>query len=128
MRIRDAQNESAFRLYASEVGIHSALGELYRGVHGMREYFRDFFGTMEDTGAEVEEWIDGGDEVIAVMHTWGRRRRGGVPGEQHEFHVWTVRHGNLVRGKYSAREPRDCCAGARVSYGGSLIALLIDQR
>src|ERR1700730_9187111 len=86
-------NESAFRLYAPEVEIHNALGEVYRGVDGVREYFRGFFEAMDDTGAEVEEWIDGGDDVIAVMRTWGRGRRSGVPVEQHEFHVWTVRDG-----------------------------------
>ena len=90
-------NESAFRLYDREIEIHSPLGEVYRGADGVREYFRSLFGAMDDTGAEVEEWIDAGDEVIAVMHTWGRGRRSGAPVEEHEFHVWTVRDGRLVR-------------------------------
>jgi ketosteroid isomerase-like protein len=90
-------NESAFRRYAPEVEVQNALGEVYRGADGVRDYFRGFFGAMDDTGAEVEEWIDGGDEVIAVMHTWGRGRRSGVPVEQHEFHVWTVRDNKLER-------------------------------
>ena len=35
------------------------------------------------------------DRPFAVMRTWGRGRRSGVPVEQHEFHVWTVRDGKL---------------------------------
>jgi ketosteroid isomerase-like protein len=73
------------------------MGEVYRGVDGVREYFRGFFGAMDETGADVEEWIDGGDDVIAVMHTWGRGRKSGAPVEAHQFHVWTVRDGKLAR-------------------------------
>ena len=94
---RRHDNEAAFRLYHPEIEIHNALGEMYRGVDGVREYFRGFFGVIVDRRAEVDEWIDGGDDVIAVMHTWGRGRKSGAPVEAHQFHVWTVRDGKLVR-------------------------------
>ena len=90
-------NEAAFRLYVPEIEIHNAMGVVYRGVNGVREFFRDYLGAMDDTGAEVEEWIDGRDRVMAVMRVWGRGRRSGARVEHHEFHVWTVRDGKLAR-------------------------------
>ena len=89
-------NEAALRLYDPEVEIHSALGEVYRGVDGVREYFRGLFGAVPWVDGEVEEWIDAGDEVIAAMHVWGQGRRSAVPVEVREFHVWTVRDGKLA--------------------------------
>ena len=46
---------------------------------------------------DVEEWIDAGDEVIAVMHIRARGRRSGVPVERREWDVWTLRDGKLWR-------------------------------
>jgi|SRR5271166_5338081 len=91
------ENESAFRLYDPQIEIHDGLGVVYRGVVGVREFFREYFEVMVDRSVEIEEWIDAGDEVIAVMHSWGRGKRSGVPVESHSFHVWTVREGKLAR-------------------------------
>jgi ketosteroid isomerase-like protein len=53
----------------------------------------------------VDEWIDGGNEVIAVLRTSGRGRKGGVPVEHREAHVWTVRNGKPWRLRvYKARD------------------------
>jgi ketosteroid isomerase-like protein len=43
----------------------------------------------------VEEWIDAGDDVIAVIRIWGRGRASGVAVEQCQSHVWTLRDGKL---------------------------------
>jgi uncharacterized protein len=94
---KSRDNEAAFQLYAQEIEIHSAFGEVYRGLGGVQEYFRSSLGAMDLIGAAVEEWIDAGDNVIAVMHISARGRTSGAPVEQHQFHVWTVRQGRLAR-------------------------------
>jgi len=48
-------------------------------------------------GSEVDEWIDAGDDVIAVLRSLGRGKRSGVPVEQRQSHVWTLRDGKLRR-------------------------------
>jgi ketosteroid isomerase-like protein len=52
------------------------------------------FGEMK---SEVEEWIDAGERVIAMVHNYGRGRRSGVPVDNLEAHLWTVRDGLLLR-------------------------------
>jgi len=91
-------NEAVFRLYDSEVEIHDLFYDrIYRGLDGVREYFREWVSTFDEWGAEVEEWIDAGDAVIAVLRSRGRGKRSGVPVEQRESHVWTLRDGKLRR-------------------------------
>jgi ketosteroid isomerase-like protein len=46
---------------------------------------------------EAEEWIDAGDEVIAMVRWHVRGKLSGVPTEMLEAHVWTVRDGELWR-------------------------------
>jgi ketosteroid isomerase-like protein len=47
--------------------------------------------------SEVEEWIDAGDNVVAILHAWARGKQSGVPVEQYSAHVWTLREGKLWR-------------------------------
>ena len=92
-------NESALRLYDPDVELHGGPdgSVTYRGVRGVREFFRDWLDAWDEWGSEVEEWIDAGDSVIAMMHTHGRGKRSGVPVERWEAHVWTLREGKLWR-------------------------------
>jgi ketosteroid isomerase-like protein len=46
---------------------------------------------------DAEEWIDAGDEVIAIMHVGVRGRRSGIVVERRECHVWTLRERKLWR-------------------------------
>ena len=90
-------NKSALRLYDPEVEIHVGLtgGEVYRGLVGVEDFFRDWLATWDDYGSKVEEWIDVGDHVIAVIRVWGRGRQSRVAAEERQSHVWTLRHGRL---------------------------------
>jgi ketosteroid isomerase-like protein len=90
-------NEAALRLYDPDVEIYNAIGEVYRGMDGVHQYFRDWYAVIEGQGAEVGEWIDAGEQVIAVMRASGRGKSSGAAVEQDEFHVWTVRGGRLAR-------------------------------
>src|SRR3954451_9404683 len=93
------ENESVFPLYDPEVEIDlTASGRgVYHGSEGVRQYFRDWLSAFEDPSWEVEEWIDAGEPVIAVMRLHGRGKLSGVPAEMLEAHVWTLRNGRLWR-------------------------------
>jgi uncharacterized protein len=92
-------NELALRLYDPEVEIHGGLtgGEVYRGLAGVQDFFRDWLAAWDEYGSAVEEWIDAGDSVIAVMHSWGRGKQSGARVEERNAHVWTLRNGKLWR-------------------------------
>ena len=66
-------------------------------VAGVQEFFRDWLAVWDEFGREVEEWIDAGDSVIAVMHSWGRGKQSGARVEERNAHVWTLRNGKLWR-------------------------------
>jgi uncharacterized protein len=94
-------NETILGLYDPEVemlmpDLDGAV-RIYRGLAGVRARYRDLLDAFTDFTTTVDEWIDGGSEVIAVLRVSGRGRRSGTPVERHETHVWTVRNGKLLR-------------------------------
>ena len=91
-------NNAAFRLYDPEVEIESSYdGRVYWGLDGVRAFFRDWLEVWDEISWEVEEWIDGGDHVIALMHLRGRGKMSGVPVERSEAHLWKLRDARLLR-------------------------------
>jgi ketosteroid isomerase-like protein len=94
-------NEMALRLYDPEVTVEVTdsfdTPALYRGVDGVREWYRNSVGMFADLTVGVDEWIDAGDDVLAILHTTGRGRQSGVPVERRETQVWTVRNRKLWR-------------------------------
>ena len=70
---------------------------MYFGLEGVREWLRDLLASFGELKVEVDEWIDAGERVIAIVHTYWRGRRTGVPVDKLEAHLWTVRDGLLVR-------------------------------
>jgi ketosteroid isomerase-like protein len=46
--------------------------------------------------AEPQEFIDAGDRVIVGVRLIGRGRTSGVPFEEYEFHVFTLRDGLVI--------------------------------
>ena len=96
------ENEAALALYDAEVEIDLS-GEqrvgtrAYYGLDGVQEYFRDWLSAFGDVRSEVDEWIDAGDQVIAMVRTYGRGKRSRVPVDMLEAHLWTVRDRKLRR-------------------------------
>jgi len=95
-------NEEALALYDPTIEIDTtSRGELdagaYRGLEGVQDFFRNWLSSFGDFRSEVEEWIDAGDQVIAIVHSYGRGRRSGVPVDMREAHLWTVLNGKLKR-------------------------------
>jgi ketosteroid isomerase-like protein len=54
-------NEAVFARYDPEIEVdYTASGRrgVYRGLEGVREWFRDWMSAFEDRGWEIEEWVD----------------------------------------------------------------------
>ena len=96
-------NETALALYDPEVQIdltavpHVGQSRVYFGLERLQEWLRDYLGSFGEMKVEIEEWIDAGERVIAMVHTYWRGRRSGVPVDKLEAHLWTVRDGLLLR-------------------------------
>jgi uncharacterized protein len=95
-------NEAAFALYDPEIEIDLTASRVvtaraYSGLEGVREFFRDWHAAFAGVNSEVEEWIDAGERVIAMVRSYGRGKRSGVPVDMLEAHLWTVRDGKLRR-------------------------------
>src|SRR5215212_5211325 len=91
-------NAAALGFYDPEVELHGHVdGGVYRGLDGVRDFFGEWLAAWDEFSTDVEEWIDAGDDVIAVVYERARGRRSDVPVEQRQWHVWTVRNGKLLR-------------------------------
>lgn len=96
-------NETALALYDPEVQIdltavpHIGQAGTYSGVEGVQEWIRDLLASFEHMNSAVEEWIDAGDQVIAMIRLYGRGKRSGVSVDDLQAHLWTVRDGRLSR-------------------------------
>jgi ketosteroid isomerase-like protein len=102
-------NEAVLSLYDPEVEMalpdFDGSIQVYRGPDGVRAWYRELLEAITEFTTTVDEWIDGGNEVIAVLRLAGRGRKSGAPFERREAHVWTVRNGKLWRLRvYGTRE------------------------
>ena len=69
-------------------------------VHGPRaglESVARWDETWDDLAISVEEYIDAGENVVAVVRSKGRGKASGVAVEQVSYQVFTVRDGRVVR-------------------------------
>src|SRR5262245_4920513 len=72
------------------------------GLHGIDDFVRfldGFWGIFEDARAIVEELIDAGDAVLAVVRFHGKGGQSGATVEMTAFQLWTLRGGKLVSGR-----------------------------
>ena len=72
----------------------------------VRRYYQDWFDTLEDLTAEVEEVIvEAGDRVAVVVRNSGRGRASGAPAGGRYYVACTVEEGLIVSGReYATRE------------------------
>ncbi len=92
------------------------LSGVYRGHEGVRNYWRNWLEAWKDIEFEVEDVLDGGDEVVALIRNqrqWGRHT--GIATEMAPYGlVFTVRGGKVVRWRaYPDQESALEAAGLR---------------
>jgi uncharacterized protein len=69
----------------------------FEGLQDVLERFLTGFYRALDVNFIAEEFITGGDEVVALGRIQGKTRKAAVPIDVPFAHVWTVREGYLQR-------------------------------
>jgi ketosteroid isomerase-like protein len=75
---------------------HSLLAsEEYRGYDGVRRFWTQFLSAWDEYGVQVDELIDAGDHVVAVLRLRGRTNELEV--DEARSSLITLRDGRIVR-------------------------------
>ena len=71
----------------------------YKGRDEVGRRLEEFLEAWEDLAVTVEELVDAGDRVVALVRYSGRGRESGieVSGATRNAQVWTVRNGKALR-------------------------------
>ena len=70
---------------------------VYHGHEGVRQFWRDGLSAFGEIDLGVEELIDAGDQVVAVIRESDVGRTSGVPVEATHLAVWTLADGKVTR-------------------------------
>jgi ketosteroid isomerase-like protein len=76
----------------------AAEDAVYRGLDGLREYVSDMAETWERFDQHIEEFIDRGEDVVAIMRVDARGRGSGVEVSQRVAVHYTFSSGKALRG------------------------------
>jgi ketosteroid isomerase-like protein len=108
-RIYDAvarrDDVSPFEVYAEdivwEIANQRAAGLMptgvYQGHEGVRQFWRDAVSVFGQIDFDVEELVDAGDQVVAVIRDRRVGRTSGVPVEATHLAVWTLAADKVIR-------------------------------
>jgi ketosteroid isomerase-like protein len=102
------QHERAFEFYDPEIEWDASrmarvlpddVSAVYHGHDGVRAYWRNWLSAWSDIDFELQDVVDGGDEVVALIRNqrqWGRQS--GIVTEVPPYGlVFTIRGGKVVR-------------------------------
>jgi ketosteroid isomerase-like protein len=76
---------------------------VFSGYDAMRRYYGQWVAMFDDLRAGVEELIDAGDQVVAMLHVTARMKDSEAPIDMRLGVVWTLRDGKAVSGREYAR-------------------------
>ncbi len=79
-----------------EVAWHPFEEAPMQGVEAVRAYLTRWESDWEELETTPEEFIDAGDQVVAVVHFRGRGRGSGIEVDARSYSVHTVRDGKTV--------------------------------
>jgi len=71
--------------------------QVYRGHDEVRGFVAEWVGGWDDYRFEVEELIDAGSRVVAVVRDEGRSKTAGIRVDRRHGEVWSVRDGMITR-------------------------------
>src|SRR2546421_2892319 len=74
-----------------------AMKPVYHGHDGVRQYWRENVSVFGEVDFEVEELIDAGDQVLAVIREREVGRASGVPVETTHLVVYTLTGGKVIQ-------------------------------
>lgn len=72
----------------------------YRGLDGLRALWLDWLDPWETYRTEIDDVVDAGDDVVVLVHDYGRRA--GMDAEMvlTGGTIWTVRSGKVTRAAF----------------------------
>ena len=70
---------------------------VYPGAEGIQRLLDLYWEAFEDIFIDVEDFVDGTDEVVALVVARGRGRGSGVSVEARGPHLWSFRDGKPIR-------------------------------
>ncbi len=118
------QHEKAFDFYDPEIEWDASnaaemvpdLADVYRGHEGVRTYWRRWLSAWSDLDFEIEDIVDGGDEIVLLIRNqrqWGRHSGVAVAIPPYGM-VFTLRNGKVIRWRgYPDQESALEAAGLR---------------
>jgi ketosteroid isomerase-like protein len=71
--------------------------DIYRGTQGLRDFFREWYAAWDDIENHVEELIDAGESVVAVVTDHARGLASGAEVTWAHAAVWTIDDGRVIR-------------------------------
>jgi ketosteroid isomerase-like protein len=71
-------------------------GGRYRGHAQVQEFFMKLAAAVESR-VSTERFMEAGDQIVQIGRTRGQARATGRTFDVPEVHIWTVRHGKVVR-------------------------------
>ena len=94
--------ETAFAVYARDIEWDNSsgpagIGGVYHGHEGVRMFWHQWLDAWEHVDLDLEELLDAGEDVVAVVTQRNRGRSSGIVVEQEHAAIWTVRDGKIVR-------------------------------
>ena len=93
--------DAVFELFDPEIEAHDPPempdAAIHRGHDAVRRDWEQTYELFEDFTIEVEETLDGGDDVVVFLRYRGRGSESGAEVEALMAHVWTVRNGKAIR-------------------------------
>jgi ketosteroid isomerase-like protein len=102
-----ARRDSAtpFEVYAEDIvwdvsNSHRATvmgSALYHGHEGVRQFWQEALSVFGTVDLDVEELIDAGDRVVALIREREIGRTSGAPVDARHAAVWTLANGKVVR-------------------------------
>ncbi len=93
--------EGAFEFAAPDVELVSRFGAIesgtYKGIAGLRQNVADIDRAWERYDRELEDLIDAGDAVLAILRVNAVSRGTGIPLQQRVGFVYWLRDGRIAR-------------------------------
>ena len=71
--------------------------QVYEGTEGARVFLTAWAGAWDDWKLEIEELLDAGDKVVALVKQSGVSKEAGMPVEMSFAQLWTIRDGKQAR-------------------------------
>jgi len=77
---------------------------VFSGEQAMRRYLGEWLEMFDEARNEPQEFIEAGDQVVAVQHASGIAKRNRVPVDMRYAVVYTIQDGKIIRGReYATR-------------------------